>query len=87
MRPEHVIWIDSDGSVPDEMLQWCFDNVGQPYSVIDYPEDGVPCGADYTDPNGKWICYAHNFVGNGRYVDTFCFRDQADATLFGLRWA
>jgi hypothetical protein len=87
MRPVYIIWIDSTGAVPSEMLDWCIENVGKPYPIVERPAEGVPYGADYDDPEGKWICHAHNHVGDGRYVDTFCFRDEADATMFGLKWA
>ena len=87
MRPEHIVWIDSDKSPESARLaKWCMKHIGEPYKIVEYPMDGVPQGFDYTDPNGKWCCYMQNNIGD-RLVDTWCFRDEKDATFFSLRWA
>jgi hypothetical protein len=89
MRPEHVIMIDSpslDNRV--DISKWCFDNVGQPFNIIERPEDGVPWGPDYNDGNGKWVAFINNtyVYGQDRPVDTWCFTDSSDAVAFRLKW-
>lgn len=89
MRPDYVIMIDSPPyGLREEIKEWCYNNVGEPYPIIDNPSDGVPWGADYDDKNGTWVAYVNNtyVYGNDHPVDTWCFRDSNDAVAFRLRW-
>ena len=89
MRPEHVIMIDSPTREDRANIsKWCLDNVGQPYNIIERPEDGAPWGTIYNDKNGKWVAFIDNTYVHGwhRPVDTWCFVDSSDAVAFRLKW-
>ena len=101
MRPNYVIpvkhFLDSFKSVvaaghrQEEIRNWCQENIGKPYPIIEYPQDGVPIGPDYNDEEGRWVCFGHANGYDVGYdsvdlVDNWCFRDQKDASWFALRW-
>ncbi len=89
MRPEFVVMIDSpSASIRAKILAWCETNVGDPYPIIEYPEQGVPVGPDYNNKNGKWFAFINNryMYGNDRPIDTWCFIDSGDAIAFRLKW-
>ena len=89
MRPDYVIMIDSPTYVVrEDIKQWCYDNVGEPYKITEYPADGVPWGPDYDDKDGSWVAFIDNtyVYGNDHPVDTWCFKDSNDAVAFRLRW-
>lgn len=89
MRPDYVVMIDSPkGGHRENISQWCIDNVGEPFPIIDHPSDGVPWGPDYNDKNATWVAFIDNtyVYGNHRPVDTWCFTDSSDAVAFRLKW-
>jgi uncharacterized protein YycO len=87
MRPQHIIWIETDKYHINDLADWCIKNVGDPYEIVDHPSEYVRMGFNYNDPKGKWCCHRGNNVGDGRTIDTWSFLYESDATLFALKWA
>ena len=77
-RLEHKVKIHDKSNVEIErMCQWCHENFGQRFSIVDRPNFGR---------DGTWQCV---YDGRGREQVTykFSFDYEQDAVLFALKWS